>query len=274
MKTTFSLKSRHFRLHHTVTQKNSTFTFHAHDEYEILFFLSGEVQYYIENESFSLIPGDVLVIPPRTFHRLVTVDETICYNRMILSLSLEYCKKLLSTVPESFVFQGVQTFYVPLGKEIDSVVKMLEDLLSFDDSPAALLARDATVTLILLHLDRWFEKNPRKSESESKISQILRYLDANFTRNINLDQLADRFFISKYHLLRQFKNYTNCTLHRYVLSKRILLAKALLRDGVSPSESAAQCGFSSYTGFYQAFLAQTGKSPSDFLKHEQDLEKS
>lgn len=267
MHETSGVNDRHFRLDHTVSQTNSTFNFHAHDGYEILYFLSGEVQYYIEDESYSLVSGDVLVIPPGKLHRLVTVDETIVYERMVLTLSQEYCRRLLRRVPDSFVGRENKSCRIPLGEKVGDFGRMMQSLLHLTADEVGVLERDATVTLLLLMLGKYMDAAlPADPNENRRMGEIIRYINANFTRQLSLEEIAERFFISKYHLLRQFKSYTHATVHSYILTKRILLAKALLREGLTPAEVSTQCGFSTYAGFYQNFVRQTGLKPSAFQK--------
>ncbi len=267
MRKTSGVNDLHFHLDHMVIQKNRTFNFHTHDDYEILYFLSGEVQYYIEDESYSLVSGDVLVIPPGKLHRLVTVNEKIVYERMVLTLSVDYCKRLLSRAPNSFVGRESKSYRISLGKNDGDFGRMMQSMLQLTADEAGMLTRDATVTLLLLHLGKYMDAAlPADAGDNRRMGEIIRYINANFTRDLSLEEIAERFFISKYHLLRQFKNYACATVHSYILTKRISLAKALLREGLAPAEVCAQCGFSTYAGFYQNFVRQTGMSPSAFQK--------
>ncbi|MBQ6947868.1 MAG: helix-turn-helix transcriptional regulator, partial [Clostridia bacterium] len=150
--------------------------------------------------------------------------------------------------------------------EESRIKDLLSSFLTMEADEAGVLSRDATVTLLLIHLDRLMKQAPVREAKEHQLAQVIRYINANYTRDVTLEEIADRFFISKYHLLRRFKALTNSTVHQYILTKRILLARTLLRQGIAPAEVATQCGFSSYAGFYQAFTAQTGISPSAFQK--------
>ena len=256
----------HFGLSHAINVADMTFDFHAHDEFEILYFMNGEVQYYIEDESYTLVPGDLLLIPPGKLHRLVTVDETVAYERMVLSLSAEYCRRLLERVPTHFVHasQG-RCWHLSLGEYDADIRKMFEKLLMQPADHTGLLQRDVTVTLMLLELQRYMEVgDERATGSPHRMSEIIRYINAHFTEDLTLEAIADRFYISKCHLLRQFKRHTNSTVHHYILQKRLLLAKAMLRDGVSPQQVSERCGWSSYVGFYRAFVKETGQKPSAY----------
>lgn len=46
--------------------------------------------------------------------------------------------------------------------------------------------------------------------------------------------LSERFYISKFYLSHQFKQYTQLSLHQYILSRRMMHAQILLRSGHAP----------------------------------------
>ena len=49
--------------------------------------------------------------------------------------------------------------------------------------------------------------------------------------------------------------------YRYIMLKRLLIAKQMLTDGTPPGEVFSLCGFRDYTNFYRAFKAEYGISP-------------
>ena len=84
--------------------------------------------------------------------------------------------------------------------------------------------------------------------------------------SLTLDQLAEQFFISKYHLLRKFDAQVGTTVHRYILQKRLLNAKQLLAGGVPPNEVCQYCGFGDYANFYRAFRAEYNQTPRQYIQ--------
>lgn len=262
MRLSSAVNDRNFKMSYNATKVDATFNFHAHDGYEIYYFCSGQVQYYIEDQSYHMVAGDVLVIPPGRMHRMVTVDEKVEYARIVINLSEDYCKRLMARVSDHFVFSGVGTFLLTDTGLKEQMLRLLD----LEAGEAGTLERDAIVTLLLLTLDRLMKDAPATEGKDHSLAQVIRYIDANFTREVTLEEIAERFFISKYHLLRRFKALTNSTVHQYILTKRILLAKALLRQGMRPAAVATECGFQTYSGFYQVFYNQTGQKPSSFQK--------
>jgi AraC-like DNA-binding protein len=78
---------------------------------------------------------------------------------------------------------------------------------------------------------------------------------------LSLDGLAERFFVSKYHLSHTFTREVGVSLHRYITMRRLLMARQLLSAGVPAGQACSACGFTDYTSFYRAFKAEYGISP-------------
>jgi AraC-like DNA-binding protein len=88
-----------------------------------------------------------------------------------------------------------------------------------------------------------------------------------------MDELSRHFFISKYHLSREFKKHTGTTLYRYVVQKRLILAKGLILQGNPITAVYEQCGFGDYSNFFRAFKNEYGTTPQEFLQVMQEGQK-
>lgn len=87
-----------------------------------------------------------------------------------------------------------------------------------------------------------------------KLKQVRAYIDAHFSEKLSLDMLAERFFISKYHLSREFKKAYGVTIGSYLLSVRLGAAKQLLRYSKKPIEEIALlCGIADTSYFTKVF---------------------
>ncbi len=263
-----AVNDRHFFLAKNSSPIFHTTDFHAHDEFEIFYFISGEVQYYLEENSYSMVPGDMLIIPPFVMHRPMMLDETVRFDRIVLNLSVEYCRQLMRKIPHSFVNGQARPIRICMSKEEDEdFQRYLQQLLSLENTPAGLLARDSICTLLLLQFQRFIDRTKPEDEAQTpQILEIIRYINAHFTEQLSLEAISDHFFISKSHLLRQFKKYTDTTVHSYITSKRIMLAKAMLKEDIPVAQISVACGFGSYPSFYHAFLTDVGISPTQFAK--------
>ena len=101
---------------------------------------------------------------------------------------------------------------------------------------------------------------------------LLQYLNLHLTEPLTIDQLAERFYISKYHMMRRFRQETGYSVHGYLTEKRLLLAQQLLARGCTPAEAAVQAGYQDYSTFSRAYKKQFGRSPSADAEKEHDLQ--
>ncbi|MEL7338975.1 MAG: AraC family transcriptional regulator [Bacteroidota bacterium] len=100
-----------------------------------------------------------------------------------------------------------------------------------------------------------------------------RYLDIHFASEINLTQLAQLRYTSKYHLIRVFKRYYGLTPRQYLIDKRIEKARAMLKAGESVSDTCFLVGYDSVQSFSHLFKAKSGMSPSAYRRATFDKSK-
>ena len=102
---------------------------------------------------------------------------------------------------------------------------------------------------------------------QQKMLEIRQYLDIHYTEKFSLDELSDRFFLSKYHLCREFKDSFGISPNQYVISKRITLAKKLLRfSQMSLDEISEKCGFYDKSYLNKQFKNSESQTASEFRK--------
>lgn len=100
-----------------------------------------------------------------------------------------------------------------------------------------------------------------------KVEQVRTFIDAHYTERTSLDQLAEQFFISKFHLSREFKRITGSTIGNYILAKRIEQAKRELRfSNESLDTIARNCSFSDSSYFIKAFKKAENLTPNQYRK--------
>ena len=79
--------------------------------------------------------------------------------------------------------------------------------------------------------------------------------------------IADEFFISKYHMSREFKKAYGITIANYIIAKRITYAKELLRFTDMQIEEIGQlCGIDDNSYFNKVFRRCEGMTASDYKK--------
>ena len=98
-------------------------------------------------------------------------------------------------------------------------------------------------------------------------------MDAASEEEWPISRLACVSGVSEAHFARSFKEAFGVPPHRYLLTRRIERAKALLRDSDLPIiDVAFQTGWTSLGTFGRIFRAITGESPSELRGREQATE--
>jgi len=124
---------------------------------------------------------------------------------------------------------------------------------------------DGLVTRILTEKDN--QSNRDESISTQKMKQIKDYVDGNFQKKLSLDIIAREFYISKYHMAREFKKAYGIPLVNYIITKRITHAKGLLRfSDMQIEEIARVCGINDNSYFNKVFRKVEGLTASEYRR--------
>lgn len=104
-----------------------------------------------------------------------------------------------------------------------------------------------------------------------RIVQAKLFIDNNYSDKINLNNIADNAFFSKFHFIRLFKRIYNRTPHQYLIAVRIKNAKLLLKTDKSIIDVCYSIGFESVSSFTDLFKRQVGVTPSSYRVFHQKL---
>lgn len=256
-----------FRLFHINDQTKKDFFYHYHDFHKIIVFISGKVTYHIEGKAYHLKPRDILLVSQGAIHK-PEIDPSVPYERYIFWIRDDLSCQELNTC-----FQKANDRSFNLVRADSALQERLKDLLPeieqtlqnkhFGDT----VLRNALFTQFMIYINRIFlrtSSSPDKKtySSDTQVEQLLKYINRNLSENLSIDQLANRFFFSKYHMMRKFKNETGYTIHNYITSKRLLMARSLISQGMPVMKAAQASGFHDYTTFVRAYKKQFGKAPS------------
>jgi AraC-like DNA-binding protein len=99
-----------------------------------------------------------------------------------------------------------------------------------------------------------------------RIVQAKLFIDTYYGQKIDLDNIADEAYFSKYHFIRLFKNIYGYTPHQYLIRVRMENAQELLRTGKNVTEVCYEVGFDSPSSFTGLFRRVVKLSPSEFQR--------
>ena len=156
-------------------------------------------------------------------------------------------------------------------EELDGLIQRLHgELVRREASP---LYVQGLAQAIAIHLARHYVDFARENRSASpslpgfKLKQVTEWMAENLADECNLDGLAARAKLSKFHFLRLFKRAMGVSPARHLIRLRMDAARRLLREtDQSVVAIAVAVGYANPSHFAQLFRRETGLSPSDYRR--------
>ena len=259
-----------FRLFHIKDQTKRDFSYHYHDFHKVIIFLSGKAAYHIEGKSYYLKPWDILLVNRHAIHK-PEIDFSVPYERFVLWIrddikSTELLRCFQKAIDRSYNLIRLDS---DTQEKLKQLLYELEAALK-DEKFGSELLGSALFTQFMVYVNRIFlEKqyiyDTRSYSSDSQIEELLRYINHNLTEDLSIETLARKYYLSKYHMMRKFMEETGYTIHNYIISKRLLLARTKISEGTPILKAAQLSGFSDSTTFSRAYQKQFGTAPSQTL---------
>ena len=255
-----------FRMFHIQDRCEREQEFHYHDFCKI-------VSYNIEGKSYKLSPYDIVLVNKGDIHKPEYVAGEL-YERVIFFVSEKYMEQhegeeySLANCFRQAKQEGCNVLRFPamVNSTFMDIIEKIE-MNSQNHRYAGKLYGDALFLEFMVLLNRacleekdCFSKNVMYNQ---KMIDIIRYINEHLKEELSIDSLSERFYISKYHMMRQFKEETGYTIHNYITEKRVQAANRLIQAGVSATKACYECGFQDYSTFSRAFKSRMDRRPSE-----------
>lgn len=266
-----------FKYFHLSDKKDIQFEAHGHDFYKIIIFINGDVTYLIEGRSYKLEPWDILFIGLNEIHKPF-INENKIYERIVIWINPNFLESNSSDncrLLTCFEIASKQKYnLIRINKEnikkIQAIILEFEDATNSNDFGSNMLKKSLLLQMIVYFTRLLIGEKSNAIHYEFKcdknIIDIISYINENITEKMSIDDIASRFYMSKYHLMHRFKYETGYTIHNYILQKRLIMASGLIKQGATILDVVNECGFGDYSSFVRAFNKMFGISPKKYYK--------
>lgn len=252
-----------FRIFHIVDEQKKVFDFHYHDFNKIMIFIKGNVTYSIEGKNYLLKPYDIVLVNAGEIHKPSILDDSV-YERIIIYVSPYFLDSYKGADYDlSYCFErarkehsNVLRIHSMDKSKLYQVCLELEHSLQNNDFANELYQKILFLEF-MIQLNRTAISNHINYQdsdmANTKLLQILDYINENLTEDITIDKLSAQFYLSRYYLMHFFKEGTGYTIGNYITRKRLLYAKSLVQKGKTLTEACFESGFKNYSTFSRAF---------------------
>lgn len=249
--------------------------YHLHDYYEINFALTDNVDFFVGEHVYRARAGALFVFNDMDLHRSVSPPEAK-HERYVLYFDpnsvMEWSTEQTNLL-DCFVNRTPEfSHYVQLDDEqSQTLLQLLRKVETYDgnnDYGNDIYARIALVE-ILLYVNKLFRSStlsqPKRVEKNlERVLPIIKYIQQNLGNDLSLDRLSKQFYLNKYHLGQLFKEAIGFTVTEYIIHRRILKARELLRSNMTVQQVGGLVGYNNNSHFIRTFKKLVGISPKQY----------
>lgn len=240
------------------------------------YYKKGRGSIVIDSTRYQISGGELFIMKPTEFFRH-NLDESCFHERIVLIIY----PKILKNLPENY--SSVLSPFFSRKKGIKNLIpysvlkehhidSMFTELLRFskEESDTGNVLAFSRVLEIMATANRIISKelltDAGSIARDSKVNDILMYLNSNFTVDITVTDVAHHFNLDRSYISRLFKKHMGISIWDYVIMRRIYMYNFLIKDSDSIEETAYKVGFKNYSNFYRLYKKYMNMTPTEFKK--------
>lgn len=261
---------------------------HMHEYMQINYVYNGTAMHIINNQRHQIIKGDIFIIPPYVPHVIDVIDD-----KSATIIEFEFMPEFINANfkeienAESFLdFAYIEPFLVAenlvkprlnlVGNIQTEVETILNECMTENELKKQgydLLIRSQLLKLLII-VGREFTTNLENSKSRSiydrhrdSISRAVQYINQNYSKDLNVEDVAKKFLLSSSYFSYLFKSITSKTFTEYLVGLRISKALELLKNtNDKVVDICYSVGFNNINHFNRMFKQNIGMSPLAYRK--------
>lgn len=249
--------------------------YHLHDYYEINFALTDNVDFFVADQVYRATAGALFVFNDMDLHRSVSPPD-VSHERYVLYFDprsiIEWSTEQTNLL-DCFINRKPDFSHcVQLDSQQSRLfLQLLQKAESHGESTgygSDIYGRIALAE-ILLYVNKLFHSStaPRPVRAEKGLERVLpiiQYIQQHLARDLSLTHLSKKFYLNKYHLGHLFKEATGFTVTEYIIHRRILKARELLKSNMTVQQVGVSVGFNNNSHFIRTFKKLVGVSPKQY----------
>ncbi|AZN41073.1 helix-turn-helix domain-containing protein [Paenibacillus albus] len=257
-------------------------------DYELLYLMEGQLLVTVEDHVYHGTAGDFFFFKPGQRHSIRNVGGTRVrqphvhfdlYTDTISSeIGVSFKKPEAMTAKERSWMRvnelNSPPYYIPSyfrPRDALPITQSLFELIrEFETKPPfyELRMKGALLNILAQMMREQYWGSMTSSDGHMELlAEVRSYIDQNAHRMVKLDELSERFHLSKFYLINLFKTMFQMTPIQYHQHIRIEKAKNMIQyTHLSMQDIADQLGYANIHAFSRAFKSSAGSCPSDYRR--------
>ena len=237
---------------------------HTHETYAVAAVLDGCEAFNHRGVRHYAPAGSLAIVCPDELHDGEPAGEGFVYRTVYPSIDL--MRSIAEDISGAPV-EGTPGFAMSVVSDAELATELAGLHATLADPRRAVLERDTRLVAFFANLLRrhgGLDARPRLGRETGPVARVRAYLDANFDRDVTLEELAGVARLNRSHLVRAFRKELGTTPHAYLIDRRFRAAGRMLAAGESAAEVAVACGFCDQSHLNRVFKARMGVTPGAF----------
>lgn len=257
---------------HEYIRKNRLSNIHYHSEFEFVYVKKGCVKFYVDQKEYEVKEGNIFFVNSNIIH------YTECTQNNTVNILLQFKNPSafnysISYLP-GFIKKKKISYYLFNNNDPDTEILrgFIESIL--EEKKTRNYSYKNFISAYLYLITAFMQRKKilpdgrdfHKQEEIEKLIPLFEYIDKNYGEHISLEDLSNLMHLNEAYLCRVFKEITGGTITEYINYTRVHKATKMLKNDMTLSEIAYQCGFASLTYFNRVFKKYRNYSASEYRK--------
>ncbi len=237
---------------------------HSHEELAIGVTMQGVQEFSCKGSLFKSYPGNIILFNPGDVHTgNPGNDEALKYTMLYLDTRDFYPLLWSSTGSDHTQFRFPECHFrddvlQTLVLEMSQVISGKNRFSLEYEHCRYQIAKRLAQRIRIADVNVWAENK------DTLLLKVRDYIHDNVTEDISIDALSLVANMSKYHLIRMFRNQFGLTPHKYIFNLKVNRARDFLEAGKPPSEVAQEFGFFDVSHLNRHFKRSFGITPKQY----------
>ena len=245
---------------------------HSHPYFEFILVRRGICEYLSGGKRFLLHPDEMLLISPGTVHTMICPSDSSSYERLILQVDAEFMVQVLNDCMLQERTNRFPSLYILRAEDVcrwglRELLERINATASVTDSGLRDQLYRCQIGELMLTIEHvaGTSQSVAPNASSALISGVTAYILERFRDpELNVASIAQQFYVSRAHLSRIFKRYTNESIRHYITDLRMQEFRYGLVTGKSVLDACLASGFSDYSSFVKSFRNLYGITPTEY----------
>ena len=248
--------------------------------FDICFVVSGSGIHRVLDREIPCKTGDICIVLPKVAHGFFINDknDTLTVRRLRFCLSDWFSGDTVDSRADGYCYGAFEGNPVVAYATLNSFMyQRVYSLFDYIEAESLEMGKDWQVLVrgylsnLLISVGRYVNSAIKNfsfvsSHGFETVSAAIEIIKSEYRdKELTLESIADRLYLSKSQLSRFFGKVTGVAFSDYLHALRLRRVCDILRSGDRSIEDAAsECGFHSMAAFYKLFAAEYGMTPGEY----------